>query len=126
MRTLPFLLVFLLIITSCDKEEMAISTELSGYWKWKSTCGGFVGCVYPSDAENKFMLITDTNIDMYQADDVISSSTYMIQNTTDTDSSKVYELALEDGSEWTATIENNNLTVHHIVFTSVYERVKKD
>lgn len=117
-------LLILLALTSCHDDEIAVSPKLEGTWNWQSSCGGFVGCVYPTSKDSKTLTITETSVELNDNGKITMSGTYTVNSTTGDDNSRTYEMELNDGAIWTATIENNVLSIHNVVVTSVYKRTK--
>lgn len=118
------ILVLALTLTFCE-DSVRISTDLKGHWKWKSTCGGFVGCTYPSQTNTKKLIIQETQIQQFTAGDLTFSKDYSIKSLTVEDNSMTYEIEFGDNEIWNGEISNNILTIHHgSVITSTYERIR--
>jgi hypothetical protein len=123
MKTRLFILFLTCILSSCEQKDTGISTRLTGQWNWKSTCGGVVGCVYSSPTNVKTLKITDSTIELTDNGQVTLEREYLINDVTDGDNSKVYEIEFTDGATWTGTVSNNTLNIDEFSFiSSVYER----
>jgi len=121
---LCFLFV-LFIVIACDETNDAAAT-LKGQWKWKSTCGGFVGCVYPSQSDTRLMIIGDTQVVIFNDGDVAFSKNYSLRRLQRKHNSTIFELAFNDDLIWTCEVFADGLTIHHnSVITSEYERLSK-
>lgn len=119
-----FILILALSLTSCDDSDR-ISTELKGHWNWKSTCGGVVGCTYPSQTYTQKMVIQETLIQQFTNDNLTFSRQYSIKSSVKGDNSMIYEIEFDDGEIWIGEISNNTLTIqYNSVITSKYERAR--
>jgi hypothetical protein len=125
MKTQLFIILAIYSLISCDKNEIKISDSLKGQWKWKSSCGGIVGCTYASKTEVRTLIIDDLNFEITRNGVVEFKSSYHIKNTSTQDNAKVYEVEFTDGTSWTASISKNNLyTAYSAYMYSNYERTK--
>lgn len=106
---------------SCDDEKNN-TTDIVGTWRWQSTCGGFVGCLYASSTNYKTLRITETTMEFSENGKTTGSGSYTINSVTGDDISKTYEIEVSDGGLLTVSVENNLLTIEAIPTTSVYKR----
>ena len=114
----------LLVVTfaSCEDEDDDLSTSLVGKWIWQSSCGGFVGCVYPTGSNHKILRITEDLLELNEAGKITLSDSYVVRSVDGDDQRKTYEIEFTDGSVWNGTIEHNLLTVTYSVMTVIYKR----
>jgi hypothetical protein len=118
------MLILALTLTFCD-DSVRISTDLKGHWNWKSTCGGVVGCTYPSQTNNQKMIIQETLIQQFTNGDLTFSRNYSIKSTAKGDNSMTYEIEFDDDEIWIGEISNNILTIqYNSVIASNYERIR--
>jgi hypothetical protein len=117
-------LAFLAVFSGCGHEDPAPSLSLNGVWKWKSTCGGIVGCVYSSDTQPEFLIVEEGKLTMRRNGEVTVQSTYTIQSiSSPTEDSRVYKILLDGELDYDITIEGNKLTMdYHSMIVSVYQR----
>src|SRR5262245_12176270 len=95
-----FSYLILLTLLSCDDDEIPVSTKLEGTWSWQSSCGGFVGCVYPDSKNFKTLTITETLLELNDSGKITMSGPYTVKSITGDDTSKTYELELSSGEIW--------------------------
>jgi hypothetical protein len=125
MKTPLVIILVVCLLMSCDKNEIKISDSLKGQWKWKSSCGGIVGCTYASKTEERTLIIDDSDFEIVHNGIVEFKGTYEIKSTSIQDNGKVYEIEFTDGTRWTASISKNNLSTGYSTFMySNYERIK--
>ncbi len=118
------ILIIALTLTFCD-DNIRISTDLKGHWKWKSTCGGIVGCTYPSQTNNQNMIIQETLLQQFVNGDLTFSKSYSIKSLVEGDNSMTYEVEFDDDEIWTVEISNNILTIlYNSVIESTYDRIR--
>ncbi len=123
MKKINLLVLFLSLILTFCTDRVSSSTDLKGHWKWTSTCGGFVGCTYPSQANTQKLIIQETHIKSFTNDDLIFSKNYSILSLTEGDDSIIYEIKFDDNEIWMCEISNNILTIHYnSIITSTFER----
>jgi hypothetical protein len=125
MKVVLFMVIVTCLLTGCDDRDATICYSLKGHWTWKSTCGGVVGCVFASGTTYRTLKITDSTMEIVDNGLVTFQSEYSVQNVTDQDNAKLYQIELDDGIVWMVTISDNNLiTDYASVIYSVYEREK--
>jgi hypothetical protein len=124
-KYIAFILLIQLTFGACDNDDKEASNRLSGRWKWRSTCGGFVGCRYPiSAADQVIMTISSTSISTKQDNADGSSSTYEILNRTNQDDATIYQVKITStGETWDITVNNDKLVMTNAVFTKTYSRI---
>lgn len=106
---------------SCEEDEPE-PANIEGTWIWQSSCGGFVGCVYTNSTDYKTLLFTETLVELNESGKITLSGNYTVKSVTGDDNSRTYEIELADGTEWTASIQHDLLTIQAAVITSVYKR----
>jgi hypothetical protein len=121
---LRYLLVCVaLFLHACDDSETKPTNSLEGEWNWKSTCGGFVGCVYATNDLRITLSFEGTNMATKENGDVIQVNTFTIKSVTEDAGVKTFNLVLNDGAEYAASIEGDLLTIGpNSTIVSVYER----
>lgn len=124
MRTRLFIILLLTsVLSACHKDTVGVSKELKGQWKWKSSCGGVVGCLYASDTNTQTLSITDSNFEITDNGNITFNKTYLVKKLTHTDDARRYEIGFSDGTTWIANLRDNELTTEFAsVIFSVYER----
>ena len=123
MRTGLFIILLTSVLAACDKDTVGVSNELKGQWKWKSSCGGVVGCVNASDTDTQTLTITDSNFEITDNGNITFNKTYLVKKVTHTDDTRTYQIEFSDGTTWTADVTDKYLTTEFAtVIYSVYER----
>jgi hypothetical protein len=124
MKKFQYLILFLsLAFTSCDESD-PLYADLKGIWIWKSTCGGFAGCSYPSDTNSQNLIIKKTQINIFTNNDLSFSKSYSIIDFVLGDNSVTYQIKFDDEEIWMVEISDNNLTIYHnSVIYSTYQRL---
>jgi len=118
------MLGLLAVFSACNHEDPTPSLSLKGVWKWQSTCGGIVGCVYSSDSQEQLLTINEHELTMRQNGDVTVQSTYTLQNVSSPNgNSRVYKILVDERLDYDIVIEGNKLTMdYHSLIVSVYHR----
>ena len=106
---------------SCDDEKNN-TTDIVGTWRWQSSCGGVVGCLYATSTNYKTLRITDTMIEYSENGKITGSEPYTINSLTGDDISKTYEIEVSNGGILTVSVQDNVLIIEAIPVTSVYKR----
>lgn len=120
---LAVILVF--IVASCD-DELAISKDLRGEWRWKSSCGGFAGCTYASGTDSRKLTVDGTSLSIRINGELDFQTDYSILMQSDTAHVRTYLLDLNGNGTWTVKISDNLMMVilPGLNFTSSYKRIK--
>ncbi len=127
------LIIFLLLLTSCNKKEfdyinVSSLNQITGNWQWESSCGGIIAtCTYPSKTNyQEIDFIADSQfIEKYNG--IISfSATYSIQKINDTTGIlTTYKSGSADTSyQNNIWIIDNRLIINHGEFNSSYRKIK--
>jgi hypothetical protein len=125
MKTNGILIIIVVLSLTCCEDSIKISTEIKGHWKWKSTCGGIVGCVYPSKTNTQKMVIQEELLRQFTNSDLTFSKHYSIKSLIEQGNSVTYEIAVDDNGVWVVSISNNILTINYgSVMESIYERIR--
>lgn len=125
-----FVLAIGIINFSCDQGELKISNELKGTWEWHSACGGFAGCLYAKDyaSEDQYkIVIDDFTIRTIENNGNTTRAYYQIRNTSTQGSSRIFEIELDDGTIYSASVSGKFLTEDNesgLPVTITYKRSK--
>lgn len=119
-----FLILTVLGLIACEDND-SYSNNLKGKWDWKSTCGGFVGCVYASETGERSLIIESSSLKIIdQQQQVTFEHQYIVKKITRSENSTHYELELDNGAIWNAEVSNTTLDIiDSINFGSSYKRV---
>ena len=109
------------IFISCDDEKHS-TTDMVGSWRWQSTCGGVVGCLYATATNYKTIRITETMIEYSENGKITGIEAYTINSVTGDGISKTYEIEVSNGGILTASVQGTMLTNEAIPAVSVYMR----
>lgn len=125
MKTQRFIILVTCLLFACDKDDVGISHELKGIWNWRSTCGGFVGCVYSSPGNHMTMRISETAIVTTTSNRNGTSSTsasYQLIDKQHQDDNTIYTLKLTDGTIRVMTVSMDNLSSDSDLISTYYTR----
>ncbi len=121
-----FILIFILIITSCSSDDEAgiDNSELMGKWNWISSCGGFTGgCWYPSEDNYESVEFTNS-IYIKKINDVIDTEiNYSITDSHINGTDILYEMELQNGNVMRFRFVDGNLSIEGGDFWKEYERI---
>jgi hypothetical protein len=133
MKKVIFILVIILSIYGCKKDDSFISSSsLIGEWSWISTCGGIAGICYTPKSTNQRINLVFTVDSMYKSftNDTLKDSgkfhVYKVISTDTKDTSNVLQYG--SASEMFLIIRDTLYFPHGALcfdcFSSNYKRIK--